>query len=172
MRLKTRINRSSRRTASGFTLVEVVMCLLIIVLVMGSVVAGYIGSCYRAEWSGYNLAAQALAMQQLEYARSAKWDVLDSTGGVQITNMNNLINWSQNGSGVWTGYSTNTLDLPISGTNVIWATNFCSLTLITLSATPAVYVYMVEVQTVWPFLWYNKDYYYTNTLVDYVSPDY
>jgi type II secretory pathway pseudopilin PulG len=162
------------RSAAGFTLAEIVISLAIIVLVLGSVILAYIGSSYRAQWSGYNLAAQALAMQQLEYARAAKWDVLNlgSSSVDEVTQLN-LTAWSSaNGGSTWTGYTTNTLDLPISGTNCVWATNYCTVTYATNNTTSSNLVHVVQVQTVWPFLWYNKTYLYTNTLVDYISPDY
>jgi hypothetical protein len=166
------LSRLARRAAGGFTLAEIVICLAIIVMVFGSVVLAYISAAFRAQWSGYNLAAQALAMQQLEFARAAKWDVLDTPVIDEVTNLN-LMNWSSaNGGATWTGYSTNTLDLPVQGTNVVWATNYCTISFVTNSTSPLVVLHMVQVQTVWPFLWYNTTYYYTNTLVDYLSPDY
>jgi len=162
--------RPSRRLASGFTLVEIVVSLAIIVLVFSSVIAAYISAAFRAQWSGYNFAAQALAMQQIEQARAAKWDVMTTPPVDEVTNLS-LQGWATSDGITWTGYTTNTLDLPISGTNVIWATNFCTISLIAFG-NPTNYLHSVQVQTVWPFLWYNKTYLYTNTLVDYISPDY
>src|SRR5208283_302204 len=131
-------SRSARGRTAGFTLAEVVICLAIIVLVIGSVISAYIGTCFRAQWSGYNFAAQSLAMQELELARTAKWDLNDTPPVDQITNLN-LIGWSTNASGAWSGYTTNTLDLPVVGTNVIWATNYTTVSLVTLSTTPPTY---------------------------------
>lgn len=165
----------SRRHALGFTLAEIVISLAIIVVVFSSVIAAYISAAFRAQWSGYNFAAQALAMEQIELARAAKWDVMASPSYDELTMMTNLINWTTNGSGnaaVYTGYATNTLDLPVAGTNVVWATNYCTISMIAFGTGQTNYLHVVEVQTVWPFLWYKQTYLYTNTLVDYVSPDY
>lgn len=159
------------RSRAAFTLAEIVICLAIIVMVMGSVIGAYIGACFRAQWSGYNLAAQALAMQQLEFARAAKWDVLTTPPVDEITNMS-LLGWTSSNGITWTGYTTNTLDLPVSGTNYIWATNYCMVSLVTNTTATSNVCHVIQVQTVWPFLWYNKVYLYTNTLVDYISPDY
>jgi type II secretory pathway pseudopilin PulG len=166
-----------RRTAGGFTLAEIIVSLFIIVMVFGAVITAYISAAFRAQWSGYNLAAQSLAMQQLEMARAAKWDVMVNPVDDEVillgTNNPTMVSWtSTNGGATWSGYSTNTLDLPVVGTNVVWATNYCTVSYITNSTSPLVVLHMVQVQTVWPFLWYNKTLFYTNTLVDYISPDY
>jgi hypothetical protein len=167
---RSAVGHPSRRLTSGFTLAEIVISLAIIVVVFSSVIAAYISAAFRAQWSGYNLAAQALSLQQVELARAAKWDVMTTPQLDEVTNLN-LTGWSSSDGITWKGYSTNTLDLPISGTNVIWATNYCTVSLVAFGS-PTNYLHMVQVQTVWPFLWYNTTYLYTNTLVDYISPDY
>ena len=141
----------------GFTLVEVVVCIAIVALIFGGIITGYVQTGYRAEWSGYSLAAQALAIQQLEQARAAKWDTLDQPVADEITNILR-VTWA-------------TLDLPISGTNAVWATNYCTVSGITISTNPAVSVYMVKVDTVWPFLRKGISYYFTNTVAGYYAPD-
>src|SRR5215831_12000479 len=55
--------KRSRRGVRAFTLAEVVMCIAIVALMFGGIIAAYIQGAYRAEWAGYNLAAQSLAMQ-------------------------------------------------------------------------------------------------------------
>jgi len=115
---------------------------------------GYVQTSYRAEWSGYSLAAQALAIQQLEQARAAVWD----GSQCQITNL--------------VKKTADILDLPISGTNCVWATNYATVTNISLSGVPvSVCVYMVRVDTVWPFRWRGTLRYFTNSIADYYSPD-
>ncbi len=68
----------------------------------GGILMGYVLSTDRAEWSSYSLAAHSLALQDLEQARSAKWDPLawppvDELGTTNYTHME-------------------VLDLPIAGT--------------------------------------------------------
>jgi hypothetical protein len=90
-----------RLISDGFTLPEVCMSIFISTLGFGGIMMGYVLSTDRAEWSSYSLAAQSLAMQGVEQARSAKWDPLawppvDELG---VTNYTHL----------------EVLDLPVSG---------------------------------------------------------
>jgi len=126
-------------------------------MVLSGVIGGYIHSAYKAEWSGYSLAAQGMAIQQVEQARCAAWDVRSLPIRNEITNIPSLT-WA-------------TLDLPISGTNAIWATNYVSITSIPLTNSLNASVYMVKVSTVWPFRWRNQTKYFTNTVADYFAPD-
>src|SRR5215470_8330511 len=97
------------RNVAAFTLAEVVMCLAIVALVFGGIITSYVQGAYRAEWAGYNLAAQALAMQQIEQAKSAVWDGSHN----EFTNLV-LMSWA-------------ILDLPRNGTNKVYATNYVTV---------------------------------------------
>jgi type II secretory pathway pseudopilin PulG len=145
--------KCSRRSIAAFTLAEVVVCLAIVALLFGGIITGYMQGAYRAEWAGYNLAAQALAMQQIEQAKSAKWDK-------DVNEFTNLITMS------WA-----VLDLPRSGTNIVYATNYVVVTPNQISSTPDVFVQMVKVDTVWPYIRKGQVFYYTNTLADYYAKD-
>ena len=57
------------------TLIEVLLALGISSLAMGAIVGGYCFATVSAEKSCLLLAANARAMQRLEEARAAKWDV-------------------------------------------------------------------------------------------------
>ena len=137
----------------GFTLVEVVMSLAIVAFLFGGIVAAFVQSGNRAEWSGYSLAAQALAIQRLEQARSAKRDIMDTPVVNELTNLPSVL--------------TNILDIPISGTNAVIATNFVTISSIPISTTPLITVQMVQVNTVWPF----RGKLFTNTIANYYAPD-
>ena len=145
------------------------MAVLIVALVLGGMTVAYMQATRRAQWSGYQLAAQALSIQSLEQARAAVWD--QSLGKNEITNLN-LSSWTYS-AGVMTGYSWTNLDLPISGTNVVRATNYVTVSMLYLNGTtnPPVQVQMVKVDTVWPFLWGNVNRFYTNTISTYCAPD-
>jgi type II secretory pathway pseudopilin PulG len=146
--------KPSRKSIAAFTLAEVVVCLAIVALLFGGIITGYMQGAYRAEWAGYNLAAQALAMQQIEQAKTAVWDK-------DRNEFTNLVTMS------WA-----TLDLPTNGTNKIYATNYVTVwTNVSVSISPDVIVQMVKVDTVWPYIRNGQVLYYTNTVADYFAPD-
>lgn len=144
----------------AFTLAETVMCVFIMMIVFAGIITSYIQNAYRAEWSGYSLAAQASACQQLERAKCAVWDTQQNVAMDQIGILKS--NYA---------VYTNTLDLPISGTNVVRVVNYSTITNIVLSTTPYVTVYLVKVDAVWPFRWGSRTTYYTNTVAGYFGPD-
>jgi hypothetical protein len=150
----------------GFTLAEVVIAIMIVMTTFSGIILAYTQTGRRAQWAGYSLAAQALAIQQVEQARSAQWD----PGQPGLPNLiTNLLLLGRNVSGsTVTGYSTNILDIPYTGTNFVWATN--RVTLRPVSVGPA-QVFLIKVQTVWPFTWGNKTRFYTNTVMTYCAPD-
>jgi type II secretory pathway pseudopilin PulG len=147
------VTRSSLRGVAAFTLAEVVVCLAIVALVFGGIITGYMQGAYRAEWAGYNLAAQAQAIQQIEQAKTAVWDNAHN----EFTNILQQT-WG-------------TLDLPINGTNRVYITNYVQVTTNQISSSPLIYIYMVKVDTVWPYLRKGLKVYYTNTVADYFAPD-
>ena len=150
----------AKGSARGFSLVEVVIALAVLALVMGSMILCYNQSCERAQWTGYALAAQGLAIQQLEQARAA---AMDPNGLVcELTNI------APSG----TATTAATLDLPIPGTNYVWATNYVGIKLVTNSVNPLVTVYMVRVDTVWPLKRNGSVQYFSNTAACYYSEDY
>ena len=133
----------------GFTLAEVVVTMLVIALVMGGVLSGYVLSAERAEWSAYSLAAHSLALQSLEQSRAAKWDpqawpVVDEQG---ITNFTQI----------------EPLDMPVSRIP-IYATNYVQIT--TVSVNPP--LRQIRADCVWRFI---KRGLFTNTVVTLRAPD-
>jgi prepilin-type N-terminal cleavage/methylation domain-containing protein len=114
----------SRRAAehvqpiSGFTLAEVIVAIAIATLSFGGVICGYVATADRAQWSAYSLAAQSLAMQGVEQARSAKWD---PKSWPQVDELG-LTNYAE----------VDTLDVPVSGQPVL-ATNYISVSLVSQS---------------------------------------
>jgi len=145
--------KRSRRSIAAFTLAEIVVCIAIVAMLFGGIITTYMQGAYRAEWAGYNLAAQALAMQQIEQAKSAVWDA-------DHNEFTNLVR--QSGA---------ILDLPISGTNRVYATNYVSVMQCQISSGPDLFVQMVKVDTVWPYVRKDRILYFTNTVADYYAPD-
>jgi Tfp pilus assembly protein PilV len=172
--LRPRPQTTPARATRGFTLAEVCICVFIVMMVFAAIIQGNIQAAKRAEWSGYSLAASALANQQVEQARSALWDNSLYPPVNQLSAMTNLIGWTYNtNSLVGSGYSWADLDIPISGTNRIRATNYVSIRMINLngSTNPPVKVQMVQVDTVWPFNRFNGKHYFTNRTATYLAPD-
>jgi prepilin-type N-terminal cleavage/methylation domain-containing protein len=154
----------------GFTLVEVMVALGIVTLLFSGILTAYIQSSRQAEWTGYSLAAQAIGVQQIEQARSGVWDLSISKN--ELTNLN-LLSWTYNAATkVGTGYTTNVLDLPISGTNnVVMATNFVTVKMLNLTGLSNVLVQMVTVDTVWPLTTRYGTRLFTNRTATYYGPD-
>lgn len=153
---------------------EVLIAVVIVALVFGTIIQGYISTALRGQWTGYSLAAQSLGMQIIERSRSAVWDI--SSGKNELTNLT-LINRSWNNSTkTLTGYTTNILDVPMKSTNSVLATNFVTVKILyanNFSNVP-VQIQSVQVQTVWPFTGWNRFKtvnYYTNTVITYIAPD-
>ena len=144
----------SKAPCAAFTLAEVMVSVFILMLVFGAIIAGYIETSYRAEWSGYSLAAQAAGIQQLEAAKAAVWDTLDTPVKDEIKQLPLV--------------TSLLLDLPVTGTNYVYATNYTTITLVN----NGIYSnYMVKVDTVWPFRWGKQNLYFTNTVANYYAPD-
>ena len=144
--------KPTRRTASGFTLAEIVVATALGAITIGASIYGYIVAAKRAEWSAYSFAAESLAMQKIEQARSCKWDPLANPPYDSDLVSSNF------------PLETNILDIPISGTNIVWATNFTTITV--LQTNPP--LKMIRVDCVWRF---NGKGPFTNTVVTYRAPD-
>jgi hypothetical protein len=143
--------KTSSAAKNAFTLAEVVIASTIGAMTVGASLYGYVLSAKRAEWSGYSLAAHSLAMQGVEQARACKWDLLS---GIPIDEL------------VQTNFPmrTNVLDIPMKGTNIVWATNWTTITKIS-DAPP---LKQIRVDTTWMFMAKGP---YTNTVVTYRAPD-
>lgn len=133
------------------TLAEVVMSMAITAMVVCGSINGYIFAAYEAEWSAYSLAAQSLANQRLEQVRAAKWDMaaFPPVDLVQSSNFPPRVD---------------ILDVPLSGTNIVYATTFTTIT--PVSSTPP--YKLVSIQTVWTFVKHGT---FTNTVISYRAPD-
>jgi prepilin-type N-terminal cleavage/methylation domain-containing protein len=158
--------RACRRYA-GFTLVEVVMAIAIVALVFGGIISAYIQSGLRLEWTGYSLAAQSLAIQTIEQARSAVWDPAQVPPVNQVLQLNLTVTSSN--ATTFAGYSTSILDVPYESTNYIVATNYVTVTMVPSAA--GVQEQVLEVDTVWPFAIRAQNLYFTNTVSTIMAPD-
>lgn len=135
---------------TAFTLVEVVVATTLAAIVIGGMIYAYVQSATRTEWAGYSLSAQALATQRLEQTRACKWDPERNLDEFVQSNFPDQVT---------------ILDLPVSGTNVVYVTNF---TVISWIRTNAPMLKMIRVDCVWQG---PSARLYTNTAATYRSPD-
>ena len=154
MRIASQQRHHPPPTANAFTLAEVVISIALMALLFSGIINSYVQFANTAEWSGYSLAAESIAAQQIEMVRAATWDLqatppVDLTGNVPRTNIV-------------------AMDLPVNGTNITYVTNFLTISTLTVAANPPAYVKMVTVNAVWSF---RQRRLCTNTLVTYYSPD-
>ena len=136
----------------AFTLAEVVIAMAITVMSLGGVIMGYIFAMRQAEWSAYSLAAQSLANQRLEQTRAAKWDPRASPPVDEVVANN------------FPTVPTNVLDMPVSGTNMAYATNFTTISDVTNGGYP---LKLIRVDCVWSF----RERVFSNTIATYRAPD-
>ena len=169
MRLQVPFAASGRaRRSCGFTLAEVCIALAIIMMIFTGIILAYTQASYRAEWSGYSLAAESLATKQIEQARSARWDPATQTGQPNEIYYIPLLGSNYN-NGVYTGYSWTNLDLPSSGTNIVYGTNYVTIKPVT--GTGSASNIMIRVDAVWKFRWRTVTKLYTNTICTMLAPD-
>jgi prepilin-type N-terminal cleavage/methylation domain-containing protein len=135
----------------AFTLVEVLIAMAVLGIMVTGIVAGYTQAIRQAEWSAYSLAANPLAMQPIERARAAKWDQYATPQSCMIVASNFAL-------------ETNILDIPISGTNIVYATNRTTITDISLSPP----LKQISVECTWTFM--NRGV-FTNKVVTFRAPD-
>jgi len=136
----------------AFTLAEVVIAMAITVMSLAGVIMGYIFAIRQAEWSAYSLAAQSLATQRLEQTRAAKWDPRASPPVDEVVTNN------------FPTVPTNVLDMPVSGTNMAYATNFTTISDVTNGGYP---LKLIRVDCVWSF----RERVFSNTIATYRAPD-
>jgi Tfp pilus assembly protein PilV len=152
--MKLKKNKRGRRGQwqAGVTLVEVVMATVIAAASIATILNGHVMSIKRAEWSGLSFAAQSMALQRIEQTRACKWDLSSSPAVDELVPANFPV-------------QIDSLDLPISGTNILFGTNFTTIT--TISTDPP--LKSVRVDCVWYFSAGSRA--FTNTVVTYRGPD-
>jgi prepilin-type N-terminal cleavage/methylation domain-containing protein len=155
--MKLRAARQSGRPAQrkcdhcAFTLVEVAVAMAIAALVFAGMFQGYTMASRRAQFASYSLAASATAMKQMERIVASQWVI----SGMSATNIF---------SPTLTAVQTNALGMPSNGTNLVYATNYASVT--QMSTNPP-YV-MIRVDCVWNFMGMGV---FTNSLGVIRGPD-
>lgn len=137
-----------RERSTAFTLVEVMMTVTIFALVAAGIVYGYTQADRSAEWSSMSLAAQSLASEGLERARSATWltqatsATISDDFPVMPTNI----------------YQTNIMVIPATGKNI---TNYITISMTNILANPP--LRQILSSCAWQFPLTGQ--WFTNTLV-------
>jgi type II secretory pathway pseudopilin PulG len=153
-------NNKSRTACGAMTLVEVLLAIVILVTIMSGIIMGYVQANRMAEFSSMSLAAQSTALQGIEQALAARWDVQSvntNTGPGTDDELGCTNNWIPTGS-------TNVLDIPVSGAEIP-VTNYVTITQI--STTPK--LRQIRSDAVWTFPFTGKA--YTNSVVTLRAPD-
>jgi type II secretory pathway pseudopilin PulG len=150
MKISASVRRNARGRLAGLTLIEVVVALGISVVLVTGIFKGYLLASRRAIYTSYSVAAQALAMKQMEQIADADWS--PNSG---ITNIFDP---------VLAATQTNALGMPGSSTNLIYATNYASVTQVSSSPPTA----MIRVDCVWSFMDMGT---FTNTVAIIRGPD-
>jgi prepilin-type N-terminal cleavage/methylation domain-containing protein len=141
----------NRPASPAFTLIEVAVSVAIAALVMAGMFQGYTLASYQSQYSSFQLAANAMAMQKVESIYGSYWKAT----GVTMTDLfNPSISQTQ----------TNALCLPTSETNLIYATNYATVTQISSNPPYA----LITVNCVWNFLGNGL---HTNTVCVIRAPD-
>jgi hypothetical protein len=156
-----------RVAANAFTFAEILMAVVVLVMVMSSLIYGYVQINRTALWSSMSLAAQSIAIQGAEQARCAKWDTQvwpPTNTGPGTGDELGQTNYFQFGSNY-------TLDIPVSGAP-IYVTNWVSITNVNPSNGPP--LRQISSRCVWEF--YPASYgsnhaYFTNSVYTLRAPD-
>jgi type II secretory pathway pseudopilin PulG len=151
MKIDRLTNTTGNRRAGqlAFTLIEVAFAAAIAALVLAGMFQGYSMAGRRAQFSACSLAANNMAMAQLELVNSATW--IPSYGMTQLLTLS--------------GTQTTNLYLPSAKGNVVNCTN---TTLVTPVSTSPPYV-MIQVQCSWTLPNYGGT--FTNTVAVLRSPN-
>ena len=145
MKLKT------LKPARAFTLVEVVVSMMIVGISMGGILSMYAQAALHTEYSAHRLAAQMMALGELEQVRAAKFD----PRGAPPVDLLWTTNFPPRVDALDVGYAT---------TVTTWATN--TTTISTVSTNPL--VKCIQVDCVWSF---PRKGLMTNTLTTYRAPN-
>ena len=147
----------TRIAANAFSLIEVLIAAVVLMLVLSGLVYGYVEANRVAEWSSQSLAAMSYAEQGMEQLRSAQWcaEEFSTSSGQGTTDV------------LGDSFQTNqidTLDIPTTGAP-IYVTN--TITATKVSANPP--LKLLVSQVVWTFRLTGQ--LFTNTIVTLRAPD-
>ncbi len=135
--------KSEKPRRFGFTLIEVLISFATFSLVASGLIYGYVQVNRMAEWSSMSLAAQSIASQEAERAKSAQWDSKSSS--TTYPNLTDPMGYPP--AQLFTNYATNyTMDVPSTGAPIV-VSNYLLIT--NVYSTPI--IRMIRSDCVWTF---------------------
>ena len=137
--------------ANAFTLAEILISIVVLVLVMSGLLYGYVQINRTALWTSMSLAAQSIASQGAEAARCCKWDTQvygTNTGPGTQDELNPLSGPWVNGFNPQYQNSNYSMDIPVSGAP-IYVTNIVTISQIQNSPLPQ--LRQIRSDCVWVF---------------------
>ena len=140
-----------RSSSSGIALTEVIMSMGVAAMSIGCIISGYVLAVQAAELSACSAAVHWSVIQTLEQTRSARWEPMAVTPIDELVEANFPT-------------SVTVLDIPLTRTKVVYATNRITITLLT--GLPM--LKMIRVESAWACLSRGP---FTNTVVTYRSAD-
>jgi prepilin-type N-terminal cleavage/methylation domain-containing protein len=155
--------QAGKRIAThAFTLIEVLIAVVILTLIMGGVLYGYVEANRIAEWSSQSLAAMSYAEQGMERLRAAQWCAEEFSLAMGQGNTDVL------GDNFQTN-EVDTLDVPTTG-SLIYVTNTITATAVLNADGKSIPpLKRLVSQVVWTFTLTGQ--LYTNTIVTLRAPD-
>jgi type II secretory pathway pseudopilin PulG len=116
----------ARPTKAAFTLIEILISLVIMVMALAGLINGYTQANRTAEWCSMSLAAQSYADQGAEQARAADWNPRAFPMTYGYMSPDELTNGT-------TYQRVDFMDIPTKGTPAatnfqFWVTNYISIT--------------------------------------------
>lgn len=171
-----------RNSSIAFTLVESLVSIVVLAVVVGGVLIGYVEANRVALWSSMSLAAQSLAQQGMEQARCAQWnseafpvaygpgtgDELPGNQTIVYSDTTNSITLTLNGVTTttnWTSTNVNyAMDVPASGAPI---STMNIITITNIQTSPP--LRLIRSDCVWTFPITGKV--FTNTVVTLRAPD-
>jgi len=151
-----------RIAAKAFSLIEVLVAVVILLLVMSGLMYGYVEANRMAEWSSQSLAATSYALQGMEQLRSAQWCAEEnpSASGQGTTDV--LGNYFQTNQ-------VDTLDIPTTGAPIYVTNTITGMTVTNADGTTRPPLKRLISQVVWTFPLTGQ--LFTNTIVTLRAPD-
>jgi Tfp pilus assembly protein PilV len=138
---------------AGFTLAEVLVSIALAATTIGGVIACYLMAAQRSEWSSASGAAHRQVMMRMEQLKAARWDLAFTNG-----ELDTLV-------GGPVAEPAQVLDVPQTGFDFLWATNWTTVSNVVGSAAP---LRLLRVDCVWSLPTRGP---FTNTLITYRAPD-